>query len=185
MVRLRYNGSESSTAVLFDKIFMANSLFDPDFSGTGHQPLGFDEWMRLYNRYRVHSSSMNCQTINKSTTVTSLPTTVIFSTPNTSAIAGSEEAQEMGDAKEATSGVSTGPASVRVYAPTKTTTQVLGVRSITNSSEFSGTDSTNPATPWFWRLVVQNFDATALNCILDYDISFVAEFFSPRQLDQS
>jgi len=30
-----------------------NSLFDPDRTGTGHQPYGFDQLAGLYNRYRV------------------------------------------------------------------------------------------------------------------------------------
>jgi len=33
--------------------FRANSLFDPDFTGTGSQPTTFDQWMTLYDRYRV------------------------------------------------------------------------------------------------------------------------------------
>jgi len=30
-----------------------NSLYDPDRSGIGHQPLGRDQWATWYNRYRV------------------------------------------------------------------------------------------------------------------------------------
>lgn len=30
-----------------------NSIYDPDRSGLGHQPLGHDEWATWYNRYRV------------------------------------------------------------------------------------------------------------------------------------
>lgn len=30
-----------------------NSLYDPDRSGIGHQPLGHDQWATWYNRYRV------------------------------------------------------------------------------------------------------------------------------------
>lgn len=30
-----------------------NSLYDPDRSGVGHQPLGRDQWATWYNRYRV------------------------------------------------------------------------------------------------------------------------------------
>jgi len=33
-----------------------NDLYDPNLSGTGHQPLGFDQYMLLYNKFRV----MNC-----------------------------------------------------------------------------------------------------------------------------
>lgn len=30
-----------------------NSIYDPNRSGIGHQPLGYDQWKLLYNRYRV------------------------------------------------------------------------------------------------------------------------------------
>lgn len=32
-----------------------NSVFDPNLSGTGHQPMGFDQLKALYGRYRVYS----------------------------------------------------------------------------------------------------------------------------------
>jgi len=34
-------------------IWNCNDLFDPNFTGTGHQPLGFDQYMVLYNHYTV------------------------------------------------------------------------------------------------------------------------------------
>lgn len=34
-------------------VFSLNGLFDPDVSGTGHQPRGFDQWMALFKRYKV------------------------------------------------------------------------------------------------------------------------------------
>jgi len=36
--------------------FRANSLYDPDFTSTGHQPYGFDETMTVYNNYSVTAS---------------------------------------------------------------------------------------------------------------------------------
>ncbi len=33
--------------------FRVNSLYDPDYSGTGHQPYGYDQISNLYNKYRV------------------------------------------------------------------------------------------------------------------------------------
>lgn len=36
-------------------VFNMNSLYDPNRTGTGHQPYGFDNLALLYNRYRVIS----------------------------------------------------------------------------------------------------------------------------------
>ena len=33
----------------------ANSIYDPDKTSTGNQPLGFDQWAAFYSRYTVHA----------------------------------------------------------------------------------------------------------------------------------
>jgi len=38
--------------------FRTNSLFDPDFTGTGHQPTAVDEMARFYQRYAVVSAKI-------------------------------------------------------------------------------------------------------------------------------
>lgn len=44
--------------------FNLNSIFDPDRSGVGHQPYGFDQLAAIYNRYRVISCSWNINAIS-------------------------------------------------------------------------------------------------------------------------
>jgi hypothetical protein len=39
---------------VLDQIYRANSMFDPDRTGVGHQPRGFDQLTPMYNRYRVN-----------------------------------------------------------------------------------------------------------------------------------
>lgn len=39
-------------------IFRANSINDPDYTGTGHQPLGHDQWSQFYNHYVVLGSTI-------------------------------------------------------------------------------------------------------------------------------
>lgn len=41
--------------------FVANSLFEPDLSGTSHQPMGFDQIMTLYDHYTVLGSKITVQ----------------------------------------------------------------------------------------------------------------------------
>jgi len=45
--------SSLATTVGSSQVYNLNSLFDPDRTGTGHQPYGFDQMSALYNRYRV------------------------------------------------------------------------------------------------------------------------------------
>lgn len=44
--------------------FWANSLYDPDSSGTGHQPRGFDQLISMYDHYQVIGSkiTISCHT---------------------------------------------------------------------------------------------------------------------------
>jgi len=48
-----------AAGVLTDQIYRANSMFDPDRTGVGHQPRGFDQLVPMYNRYRVNKLSWN------------------------------------------------------------------------------------------------------------------------------
>jgi len=44
---------ESSFGVAASHEFRLNSIFDPEFSIGGHQPMGRDQWANLYQAYRV------------------------------------------------------------------------------------------------------------------------------------
>lgn len=51
--------SLNATAGLTDNwLFSANGLFDPNVTGVGHQPMGFDEWAAIYSKYRVLKSKL-------------------------------------------------------------------------------------------------------------------------------
>lgn len=47
--------SSATAASVMD--FSANNLRDPNITGVGHQPRGFDEYMNLYGSYTVHGAS--------------------------------------------------------------------------------------------------------------------------------
>lgn len=62
--RLKYvsfvtlNNSALSSAVPLIHHIRANSLYDPDHSGVGHQPRGFDELAAIYDHYTVIGSKI-------------------------------------------------------------------------------------------------------------------------------
>lgn len=66
-VRLRYVEHitmNPGADLLVRHSFRANSLYDPNHTGVGHQPAGFDQWMDRYNHYTVLGSKMTAQFIN-------------------------------------------------------------------------------------------------------------------------
>lgn len=61
--RLRYCDSITLTTTsgsVGSYVLRANDLFDPDFTGTGHQPMGFDQMMVFYNHFTVTKARLVC-----------------------------------------------------------------------------------------------------------------------------
>lgn len=77
MVKLRYIDSDitldAAAGLTADYVFRANSVFDPDYTGTGHQPMGRDQWSEVYNRYTVLGSKITLYATPIATT-NSVPT---------------------------------------------------------------------------------------------------------------
>jgi len=63
-----YDNIDLSGAIISDQVFNLNSIFDPDRTGVGHQPLGHDQWQTFYNRYRVDSVDVELTWVNGSGT---------------------------------------------------------------------------------------------------------------------
>jgi len=59
----------STTGTLASYVFRANGLYDPNYTSTGHQPMGFDQWAALYNHYVVLGSKMTVKVLPQETNV--------------------------------------------------------------------------------------------------------------------
>jgi len=69
--RLRYSTTFQLTCTAgaaATYVFRANDLFDPDYTGTGHQPMGFDQMILFYNHFVVLSAKIKATVRNKSNT---------------------------------------------------------------------------------------------------------------------
>lgn len=61
-VTLRYNACvvvDPAAGGIATYQFRLNSINDPDLTGTGHQPMGHDQWAQYYNHYVVLSTKFN------------------------------------------------------------------------------------------------------------------------------
>lgn len=61
LVKMRYCETvvlNAGTAGTAGYVFRANSIFDPNQSGVGYQPLSHDQWALFYNHYRVYGAKI-------------------------------------------------------------------------------------------------------------------------------
>lgn len=68
---LVYNESVAisiTAALQTSYVFACNGLYDPNISGTGHQPLYFDQMMAIYDHYCVINSRITAVFVGKGTT---------------------------------------------------------------------------------------------------------------------
>lgn len=95
LAKLKYSESFSTTGATIDQVMNLNSLYDPDRTGTGHQPYGFDQYATWYNRYRVYKTKVILKAVNLNTTVDSAYKISVLASNTTSTITNPPLASEM------------------------------------------------------------------------------------------
>lgn len=80
VVRHRYSTAielDPATSTAADYYFRANSLFDPDHTSTGHQPMWHDQMALFYKKYVVIGSRISVRVYGANTAHTGVPLLVI------------------------------------------------------------------------------------------------------------
>lgn len=151
-VQLVYNRTASfGAASPVVQVFRGNSIYDPDFSGAGTQPMGHDQWATLYRRYRVLASK--CQVITASTDATDTNGCVVvpLNTSAASTIAGEYvEAAYASVGKISRSGDNTSQ-KVTNYI---TTSKIRGIPSdgVMYEEDLGASFGANPTRDWYWHV---------------------------------
>ncbi len=114
-VRLRYRSSNTITCVSGAPgtwAFGLNSLFDPDVTFTGHQPLLFDQIASLYNNYVVYNARIAFTVIPVGSETAPSVAVLYGSNTNTAASFTLDEAREQKGAVEVPLGGDRAPVSL-------------------------------------------------------------------------
>lgn len=168
-----------SATPVADYVVNANSLYANGLDAT--QPIGFDELMNVYQRFRVTGCKIVAKYVNTSTTPT--VASVIPANTNTSitslnsarAIAGSVSRISLSNAVQAT------PTYHKLY---RSSAQVLGNNKQTMKDEdYAGSASTNPSELWYIHLNAQALDeASAITGYWVVTLVYYATFFDRKHL---
>lgn len=172
--------------------YSANSLFDPDTTGIGHQPLGYDQATVYYNKYMVLGSKITVKYALDNPTanyVSPIGIGVYISddtfTPN-SVVSMVEQGLGRWSVMSASNTRGTDFKQVsNTYSPKR----FFKVKDpMDNTIEYGALVSSSPANQAFFSIWVGNLDAGVgdiTNVTMLITIEYTAIFYEPKTLNQS
>lgn len=164
-----------------------NSLFDPDYTGTGHQPYGYDQWTAFYSQYRVYGSSIKVQPIIEGSGSSGAISCWTAAWPSVSSTLPSypyplEETpycrtkyfNYYNTLKLSTHYMST----AKIYGQSR--------KVIDAEDNYASTTASNPNNGWFWTVVGGTADeSTSSSFRMNVILTYYVEFYSRKYISSS
>lgn len=188
-VQLPYYQSTNLTgggiADLEVNVFRLNSAFDPDFSGVGAQPLGFDQWAALYGDYRVVGSKIEVKAFADSASNNSVA--VIPMTTN-AALTVRDQYLEQNYCEKQSLGNDTqhGVATINSYMPVSKIHG--GPKDIVYYDDaLRSAVTTNPTKQFYWHVVgyAMGAGSTNFDIVAETKIIYYIQFLNRKTLVRS
>lgn len=186
--RLRYSTafvlSSVSGAVTGTYVFRANDLYDPDFTGTGHQPMGFDQLMQWYNHFVVTWAKITL--VFKNGLATS-PTVCLRVDADSTALTVIDRIVEVGGC------VHENLEHTGQFGANKTLSMVANIpklqgvsrAAITANPSLQGSSAASPAELSYFHVSMWDTLGLTGSAIVDVILEQVATFIEPRNMVQS
>jgi len=167
-------------------VYTANGLYDPDISGTGHQPLGFDQMMLFYEQATVVRSRIKVTFCN--TLSTFFARAALYVSPDGAAMTVANEIIENGLVKTCMLGFGNGASSVKELSLELDIGKYFGRKGgdIVNDDNLQSTAAANPVEQVYYNLAI--WAATsASTVVIGYDtiIEYDVVYHEPRKVASS
>lgn len=174
----------ASTESTDEFIFALNGVFDPNVSGAGTQPRGFDQWHALYTKHLVTACLVEFM---PSSNTTARMVAGFYPSSIVTEASGSPDAIARADKMMVLAGSTGGLAAVKLtrYYPMD---KLFGQRITTESDEHCGSATANAASLQYLHLFGAHGSVTdATNIAIDYTVKLVyyVTFFNPIRLAES
>lgn len=183
--KLRYSASTSlnpqTAHLLGTHVYSCNGIYDPDITGIGHQPRGFDQLMPLFDHYRVIGSKIMVRFFPTDTTHGVVAGVAIRDSTTTDNIL--YDYAEQGTVK--TLGLGTNDTTVKTIHLGVAPHKWLGLSYKDN--ELKGAVSSNPSEGCYFHLFAGSPNSTAdpLPIYCHVDIDYLVQFVEPKDLNAS
>lgn len=170
-------------------VFRANSVYDPDYTGVGNQPMWFDEFAQLYQRYTVYASKIQCTFINQASETGNAPFAHICVTPkNVATVAlDIEDELEYNRSKSSILAKGSGAQGVASINHYVNINNILGKTKYEKSDDVvSSAVGSNPARQVYWHIMGSAFNAgDKFDAYCKVKITYYVRFYDLSQVSGS
>lgn len=174
-------GSAGTAATYF---FRANDVFDPNASGTGGQPIGFDQMMLMYEQFYVLGSSIRVKAVD----AVGVPTIVmVYLNPDMS-FTTINDAVENGLLKSTMLYTANGGKAMTEFRMSVDNPTYFGLskQAYIAADRFQGTVAASPSEMNYWTLCIYAVDgATTVRVMFEVTLSYDVYYNEPRKLSES
>jgi len=168
-------------------IICANGLFDPNITGTGHQPMGFDQMMLVYTSYTVLRSKISLVVYNSTTSVA--VRAGVFLAPDATAMTDPSRIMENGLVTTKVIPSINTAGYIQSFALDCDVVKYFGRpagTSVVNDALLAGTAAANPTEGVYFNLTAWDpFGASNFSVYMDVVVEYDAVFWEPRKLTVS
>lgn len=183
--KLRYRQKLTLTAsTTFQyNVFRLNSMYDPDYTGIGGQPMGFDQLAALYNKFTVYG----CKVRISCSQAGAVPTTVVMA-PQKGVTYGTLTPDELQERRLSVSKKVTAarPAVLKRYYPMSGLFGVSKSDILGDEGDYASTITAGPTKNFYLLLGMQPDDSvTASNVYLDVELTYYVKAFENKSLARS
>lgn len=166
-------------------VFRANDMYDPDYTATGNQPLGFDQAMYFYERFTVRRARIKVIFQNRAT---AFPVFAALSVRSYYGYDANALIQmEQGNIRFLNLYPSGQNGSIGSLETSVDVAKFFGVSNLQEAPDYSGSAGGSPTSVVYFQLLVwQTGDTTALtvnaSVVIDYDVEFTEPKATSRSL---
>lgn len=159
-----------------------NSLYDPNSSGAGHQPLYFDQMSAIYDHYTVIGSKIRIRAV-KTDNTTSAPTFVgLYINDDTTVVPSFFGGMEQSSARHKVLTV----AAPMAYIISKWSAKKTFGGSVLGNDNLQGNNSSNPAEISAWTIYVDSsLNVQQTNVSFDIEVTYIAVWDELKDIAQS
>jgi len=165
-------------------IIRANSLNDPDFTSSGHQPMGFDQMMLFYEHYCVTKAKITVNFFNAS--VTESAVVGILIAPDTTVESSVSKLNENGMLVKKWLGPNTGSGNKCTLTLEADIAKINGKKDVTLEDDFRGDAASDPQEMSYFHIFGYNkVTTTGFPLHFEFTIEYTSKFTEPKKMTQS